>query len=204
MKVPSKSPIAGRRAVLGGLAASAVVRAPTELAQAQPATPAVGSRASGLNILFVFTDQERYHAHWPRGLSLPGHEWLQSRGVTFTNHQCPATMCTSSRAVMLTGLQTADNGMFENLDVPWMHDLPLDRPTMGHMLRKAGYYTAYKGKWHLSREADTKAIEKYMTPEMEKYGFADTFSPGDLIQFRPHHGRQRDQLVAHEGPALVG
>ncbi|MBX9944966.1 MAG: sulfatase-like hydrolase/transferase [Reyranella sp.] len=183
MKTPSKGPTAGRRAVLGGLVASAVVPAATELAQAQTpsAAPAIGKRESGLNILFVFTDQERYHARWPRGLSLPGHDWLHSRGVTFTNHQCPATMCTSSRAVMLTGLQTADNGMFENLDVPWMRDLPVDRPTMGHMLRKAGYYTAYKGKWHLSREADTKAIEKFMTPEMEKYGFADNFSPGDLI-----------------------
>ena len=49
------------------------------------------------------------------------------------------------------------------------------------MLRKAGYYTAYKGKWHLSREFDTKSIEQFMTPNMEKYGFADNFSPGDLI-----------------------
>jgi arylsulfatase len=138
-------------------------------------------RSSRPNILFVFTDQERYQANLPKGLSLPGHERLRKRGVTFTNHQCPATMCTSSRSVMLTGLQTPDNGMFENLDLPWMHDLPLTTPTFGHMLRKAGYYTAYKGKWHLSREFDTKSIEKFMTPEMEKYGFADNFSPGDLI-----------------------
>ncbi len=138
------------------------------------------SRA-GLNILFVFTDQERYHARWPTGLSLPGHERLDRTGVTFTNHQCPATMCTSSRSVIVTGLQTPDNGMFENLDVPWMKNLSTDRPTIGHMLRKAGYYTAYKGKWHLSREFDTRSIEQFMTPHMEKYGFADNFSPGDLI-----------------------
>jgi arylsulfatase len=82
---------------------------------------------------------------------------------------------------MMTGLQTPDNGMFENLDVPWMQDLPLKHPTIGHMLRKAGYYTAYKGKWHLSRATDTRSIDKFMTAEMEKYGFADNFSPGDLI-----------------------
>lgn len=133
------------------------------------------------NILFVFTDQERYHARWPQGLSLPGHERLQRTGVTFTNHQCLATMCTSSRSVILTGLQTPDNGMFENLDVPWMRNLPFEHPTIGHMLRKAGYYTAYKGKWHLSREFDTRTVERFMTPDMEKYGFADNFSPGDLI-----------------------
>ena len=135
----------------------------------------------GLNILFVFTDQERYHARWPEGLSLPGHERMERRGVTFTNHQCSATMCTSSRSVMVTGLQTADNGMYENLDVPWMQSLSFEHPTIGYMLRKAGYYTAYKGKWHLSRDFDTHTVEQFMTPNMEKYGFADNFSPGDLI-----------------------
>jgi arylsulfatase A-like enzyme len=156
--------------------------APLQVAQAQGnATPSITRSRGPLNILFVFTDQERYRASWPKGLSLPGHERLERTGVTFTNHQCPATMCTSSRSVMLTGLQTPDNGMFENLDVPWMHDLPTTKPTIGHMLRKADYYTAYKGKWHLSRETDTKSVERFMTPEMEKYGFADNFSPGDLI-----------------------
>jgi arylsulfatase A-like enzyme len=151
-------------------------------AQAQtPPAPAVTPRRGPPNILFVFTDQERYHARWPKGLTLPGHERLQKSGVTFTNHQCPATMCTSSRSVMLTGLQTVDNGMYENLDLPWMKNLAPSMPNIGNMLRKQGYYTAYKGKWHLSREFETNAVEKFMTPEMEKYGFADNFSPGDLI-----------------------
>lgn len=179
-----------RRAFLAaasGVAAASVLGALAGVARAQgqPAAsavvPASGSRSARPNILFVFTDQERFHAKWPQGLSLPGHEHLQSRGVTFTNHQCPATMCTSSRSVMMTGLQTPDNGMFENLDVPWMRDLPLSTPTLGHMLRKAGYYTAYKGKWHLSKATDTREIGSFMTAEMEKYGFADNFSPGDLI-----------------------
>ncbi len=186
-----QKPDPARRAFLAaasGVAAASLLGpslAGVARAQGQPAAPAVipasGTRGGRPNILFVFTDQERYHAKWPQGLSLPGHDRLQSRGVTFTNHQCPATMCTSSRSVMMTGLQTPDNGMFENLDVPWMHDLPLSTPTLGHMLRKAGYYTAYKGKWHLSKATDTREIGSFMTAEMEKYGFADNFSPGDLI-----------------------
>ena len=156
--------------------------APPAPAPAPPPRPAgAPTKRPGLNILFVFSDQERYHARWPAGLSLPGHERLQKTGVSFVNHQCPATMCTSSRSVILTGLQTPDNGMFENLDVPWMHDLPATTPTIGHLLRQAGYYTAYKGKWHLSREFDTTSIDRFMTPNMEAYGFADNFSPGDLI-----------------------
>lgn len=174
MTQPSVAP--SRRRFLEGAASTAF------LGTVALGSPAIRAATQEPNILFVFTDQERYQARWPSGLSLPGHERLAQTGVAFANHQCPATMCTSSRSVMLTGLQTADNGMFENLDVPWMKSLSFDKPTIGHMLRKAGYYTAYKGKWHLSREFDTpKAIERFMTPDMEKYGFADNFSPGDLI-----------------------
>src|SRR5262245_45146377 len=109
-------------------------------------TPTTGSRDRGLNILFIFTDQERYTAKWPTGLSLPGHERLQQTGVTFTQHYTSAIMCTPSRSVILTGLQTADNKMFDNCDCPWQQSLSPKVPTIGHMLRKAGYYTAYKGK----------------------------------------------------------
>jgi arylsulfatase len=72
--------------------------------------------------------------------------------VTFENHYTSAIMCTPSRSVIVTGLQTPDNGMFDNADVPWVKSLSTDVPTIGHMLRKAGYYTAYKGKWHLNKE----------------------------------------------------
>ncbi|HEY8215113.1 MAG TPA: sulfatase-like hydrolase/transferase, partial [Methylocystis sp.] len=77
-------------------------------------------RSKRPNILFIFTDQERYCPKWPSGLSLPAHEALQRRGVTFKKHYCPATMCTSSRSVMMTGLTTPDNGMFENTDAPYI------------------------------------------------------------------------------------
>jgi arylsulfatase len=91
-------------------------------------------------------------------------------------------MCTSSRSIMMTGLQTVDNGMSENLDVPWVKDLSTKIPTIGHMLRKAGYYTAYKGKWHLTRAFDQEFPPKRLfTSEMDAYGFSDYASPGDVV-----------------------
>jgi arylsulfatase len=136
-----------------------------------------------LNILFIFTDQERYFRSWPKGFSLPGRERMERDGIRFHNHYCPATMCTSSRSVLLTGLQTADNRMFENCDLPWIKDLSTNIPTIGQMLRKAGYYTAYKGKWHLSRAFDEQS-ERLLTPEMDTYGFSDYNSIGDLVGHR--------------------
>jgi len=134
------------------------------------------------NLLFVFTDQERHFSRWPKGLDLPGHERLARTGTYFRQHHIGATMCTSSRAIMMTGLQTAANGMYENLDVPWVKDLSPDIPTIGHMLRKAGYYTAYKGKWHLTRAFDQEFPPQHLfTREMDVYGFSDYVSPGDVV-----------------------
>lgn len=147
------------------------------------------------NVLFIFTDQQAYFGTWPIGYSLPGLERLREAGVTFHRHYCPATQCTSSRSVMMTGLQTADTGMYENLDLPWVTDLPTDIPTIGHMLRSAGYYTAYKGKWHLTRSFDQENPTRLLTPEMDKYGFADYNSIGDLV------GRQ---LGGYEFDGLIG
>ena len=149
----------------------------------------------GLNILFIFGDQERYFRKWPAGLSLPGRERLQKTGVLFENHYTSAVMCTPSRSVLLTGLQTADNRMFENTDVAWIKSLSPDVPTIGHMLRKAGYYTAYKGKFHLNREFDTQEPDKLFTKEMEVYGFSDYVSPGDLIG-HTLGGYEFDQVIA--------
>jgi arylsulfatase len=149
---------------------------------AQPPARSSGLPATRHNILFVFTDQERHFDRWPRGLDLPAHDRLAATGTYFAQHHIGATMCTSSRSIMMTGLQTAVNGMFENLDVPWVKDLSPAIPTIGHMLRGAGYYTSYKGKWHLTRAFDQSSPpERLFTAEMEPYGFADYVSPGDVV-----------------------
>jgi len=169
-----------------GIAAGSLLGAGLMGASTVSAAPArtgsQGTMKAGHNILFVFTDQERHFARWPRRLSLPGHERLARTGTYLQQHHIGATMCTSSRSIMMTGLQTADNGMSENLDVPWVKDLSPSVPTIGHMLRKAGYYTAYKGKWHLTRAFDQEFPPKHLfTTEMEAYGFSDYTSPGDVV-----------------------
>lgn len=189
----------GASMVIGASAASpAFAQTPAGApvkAKAKAPVAAKRPRLKNPNFLFIFTDQERYRATWPKGLELPAHERLQRTGTTFHKHYCPATMCTSSRSVMMTGLTTPNNGMFENCDVPYIGSLSTKIPTIGHMLRKAGYYTAYKGKWHLSRKFDVDEPERLLTDEMEQYGFADYFSPGDMIG-HTLGGYQFDNLVA--------
>jgi len=154
----------------------------TGTSRAQPRLRGSTTMRSGHNILFVFTDQERHFPSWPRRLDLPGHERLARTGTYLNQHHIGATMCTSSRSIMMTGLQTVDNGMSENLDVPWVKDMSPSIPTIGHMLRRAGYYTAYKGKWHLTRAFDQEMPPEHLfTKEMEAYGFSDYVSAGDIV-----------------------
>jgi len=198
---PDRDPLGGvtRRDVLvhgaTTLAAGSLLAAAATPATAQVAAPAATRPHRPPNILFVFTDQERYFRQWPAGFSLPGHERLQRSGTTFTNHYCPAVMCTSSRAVLMTGLQTADNRMFENADAQWIKALSTATPTIGHMLRKAGYYSAYKGKWHLNKEFESTDPDRLFTTEMDAYGFSDYAWPGDVLA-HAQGGYKFDHMIA--------
>jgi arylsulfatase A-like enzyme len=189
---PAPAVDAARRRLLaaGGAAAAA------PLAAAQGGPPARGPAAGRPNIVFVFSDQQRWFGQLPAGLRLPGQERLAREGTTFRNHYCPAVMCTSSRAVMLTGLQTADNRMFENADMPYVKALSTGIPTIGHMLRGAGYYTAYKGKWHLDAAFDGHdRPDRLFTREMDAYGFSDFGVPIDALA-HAHGGYAYDHMTA--------
>ena len=70
-------------------------------------------------------------------------------------------------------------------------------PTVGHMLREAGYYTAYKGKWHLS-EFGTEGTEDALEP----YGFADFQEWGDTYG-APFDGYKRDPDIAAEAASWL-
>ena len=88
------------------------------------------------NILFILTDQERFFPHLPSAFPFPGHDRLSKMGTTFQNHQISATMCTSSRSVMLTGLPGQTTPMADQ----FMEDLfdPIVRGVFEQVLR-AGY-----------------------------------------------------------------
>jgi arylsulfatase len=139
------------------------------------------------NILFILTDQERYFrpGELPADYRLPAHERLMKQGIVFENHRINSCVCTSSRSVLYTGQHIQHTKMFDNTNFPWITSMSTEIPTIGHMLREAGYYTAYTGKWHLTKEFETVnelgSPTKIFTKEMEAYGFSDYFGVGDII-----------------------
>src|SRR5215471_8164814 len=188
-----------RRAFLGSSALLAAGAGAASLlgSQAEPAAitnepksappPVLNAPGGHYNILFILTDQERYFqpGELPVGYRLPAHERLAARGTVFENHRINSCVCTPSRSVVYTGRHIQDTKLFDNTNFPWIKSLSTDLPTVGHMLREAGYYTAYKGKWHLTKEFETVnelgSPMKMFTQEMEDYGFADYVGVGDLI-----------------------
>ena len=138
------------------------------------------------NILLIVTDQERYLDTLPPGYSLPGRERLEELGTSFTNHQIASNVCTSSRSNIYTGQHIAQTRMFDNIAWPWIKSLSTDIPTLGHMMRELGYYSAYQGKFHMSRDLEEHqpkgAPPKLIGREtMESYGFSDYTGIGDII-----------------------
>ncbi len=178
-----------RQAGLGAtaLALSRGVPATGESAKAAPSGAAGAAAAGPYNILFILTDQERAFrpGELPAGYRLPAHERLMARGTTFVNHRINSCVCTPSRSVIYTGQHIQKTGMFDNTNFPWITSLSPDFRTVGDLLRDAGYYTAYKGKWHLHKEFETVnklgSPTRIFTQEMEDYGFSDYFGVGDII-----------------------
>ena len=153
------------------------------------------------NILFILVDQERFFrpGEWPDGFALPAHERLTKNGITFVNHRINSCVCTPSRSVIYTGQHIQHTKMFDNTNFPWIKSMSTDIRTVGDMMREAGYYSAYKGKWHLTKEFETVnqlgTPTKIFTQEMMEYGFSDYFGIGDIIA---HHqgGYLHDGVIA--------
>jgi arylsulfatase len=201
--------VAGLGAMTLGLGTS-VAGSSVAFASGEPGQSASGkARGTGpFNILFILTDQERYFrpGELPAGYGLPAHERLRTQGTTFVNHRINSCVCTPSRSVLYTGLHIQHTGMFDNTNFPWISSMSTEIRTVGDMLREAGYYTAYKGKWHLTKEFETvnklSAPTRIFTKEMEAYGFSDYFGIGDIIA-HTQGGYLHDGVVAAMGASWL-
>jgi arylsulfatase A-like enzyme len=119
---------------------------------------------SAPNILLVVSDQERYRDWLPSSVRLPWRERLRAEGLELTKHYTHSSPCSPSRASLFTGQYLAQHGVVDNVIMPEHKELDPAIPTVGSILRDAGYRSSYIGKWHLSQAA---------SPDLAAYGFAD-------------------------------
>ncbi len=101
------------------------------------------------NIVFLFSDDLTTQAisAYNYGLELPSTpnlDRLAKEGMLFQNSFCGNSICTPSRATVMTGLHSHKNGIV-NLGGA----LDPQRPTWPKKLQQVGYTTAVFGKWHM-------------------------------------------------------
>ncbi len=83
-------------------------------------------------------------------LTLPNLEQLAARGVQFDHAFVTTSLCSPSRATMLSGLYAHTHGVLTNQS----GDLSSDVATYPQYLQGAGYKTAFIGKWHMDSSTD--------------------------------------------------
>ncbi|MHC4559247.1 MAG: sulfatase family protein, partial [Planctomycetota bacterium] len=110
------------------------------------------------NLVFVFADQWRAQATGYAGnvdVRTPNLDRLAKESINFSNAVSGCPVCSPYRASLMTGQYWLTHGIFYN-------DKPLnpDAITIGKVYSKAGYETAYIGKWHIDGHGRNAFIPK--------------------------------------------
>ncbi len=101
------------------------------------------------NILFIFSDDHAQNAISCYGSKVnetPNIDRLARAGARFTNSFVTNSICTPSRATLLTGQYSHLNG------VPVFNRFDGQRDNVAKRLQAGGYHTGVIGKWHLGSD----------------------------------------------------
>jgi arylsulfatase A-like enzyme len=139
------------------------------------------------NFVILFTDDHGYgdvSAYGGRDVRTPHIDRLAAEGMTFTRMRANGTVCSPSRAALLTGRHADRAGVpgviRSQPENSWGHLAP-GIPTLADELKKAGYHSALVGKWHLGLESPN-------TPNERGFDFFHGFL-GDMMDSYTDHRR---------------
>ncbi len=129
------------------------------------------------NIVFIMSDDhasQAISAYGSKLIQTPNIDRLAKEGMKFENCFVTNSICTPSRAAILTGKYSHMNG------VPVFNHLDTSQPMLSKYLQQAGYYTGLIGKWHLGGQNP-------YTPESGKPAGFDYWNilPGQGAYFDP-------------------
>ncbi len=106
------------------------------------------------NFVILFADDIGYgdlgaNKESPAESDTPFMDRLASKGTRFTDFHAGASVCTPSRAALLTGRLGKRTGIIRNFAFGSEGGLPLNETTFAETFKAAGYQTGMIGKWHL-------------------------------------------------------
>jgi arylsulfatase A-like enzyme len=134
------------------------------------------------NILFIFSDdhaQQAISAYGSKVNTTPNLDRLAASGTRFTNSFVTNSICTPSRATLLTGQYSHLNG------VPVFNRFDGSRDNVAKHLRAAGYHTGMIGKWHLG--SDPTGFDRWIVlPGQGDYWDPDFLTAGKKFTIKGH------------------
>ena len=111
------------------------------------------------NFIIIFADDLGYgdlSCYGNPTIKTPNLDRMAHEGQKWTNFYAGASVCTPSRAALLTGRLPIRSGMASNKHRVLFPDskngLPASEITLAEQLKQAGYATAAIGKWHLGHK----------------------------------------------------
>jgi arylsulfatase A-like enzyme len=171
------------------------------------------------NILFILLDDLRadtlgYAGH--PSVKTPQIDRIANEGVNFKNAFCTTSLCSPSRASLLSGVYAHKHGVTNNFT-----EFPAGMNSFPKMLQQAGYATAYVGKYHMGEGNDEprpgfdyfvthKGQGKYFGTEFNMNGERRETRPGyyttvvtdialDWLQ-RDRAGKPWMMILGHKAP----
>jgi len=152
------------------------------------------------NVIVILTDDLGYDdvgCYWTpdkrpgfEKIRTPNIDRLAAEGARFTDYYAPSSVCTPSRAALMTGCYPVRVGLPGILFPASPTGLNPDEVTLAEILKKGGYATACVGKWHLGHLAP-------FAPRQHGFdAFYGMMFPNDMKPFVLH----RDETVVEPNP----
>ncbi len=149
---------------------------PGEFKRITRARDAALGRPQRPNVVVMICDDIRWDA-----LSCAGHPYLVTpnidqlarEGVYFENMFCTTSLCSPSRASIMSGLYAHTHGVLDNFT-----EYPEGFSSFPIQLKNAGYDTAYIGKWHMGEANDEPrpGFDYFVTHKGQGLYYDNTFN----------------------------
>jgi N-acetylglucosamine-6-sulfatase len=112
-------------------------------------------RSAPRNVVFILSDDHRYDFMGfmpgaPDFLDTPAMDRMAKEGAHLANAFVTTSLCSPSRASILTGQYAHRHGVVDNTS-----PIPAGTVFFPQQLQRSGYRTAYIGKWHMGEDAES-------------------------------------------------